>query len=223
MDAVVAGPGDALPLVVTFRQSPAIVLSSRPFPGFLLSWRQKLSLLERLGIEAVAVIDFSEEISNLSGKAFIGLLKDSLAIQKIVVGHNFRFGKDRKSGTDELKQMLFDTGTEVQVTEPVLWGDSIVSSSRIRKTIKDADFCAAKAMLAAGYSLDLRGIPVRAAGEETLRIARSDLTQVLPKPGNYAVACTAANGKRAGRLVVGVDTLTLAAATGEEITTVEFD
>jgi riboflavin kinase / FMN adenylyltransferase len=222
MEGVVRGSGEGIPLVITFRQSPAVVLAPGSFPGFILSYEQKLARLESLGIRAVVVIDFSREMSNLSGKAFIALLKEKLAIEKIVVGHNFRFGKGRNAGTDDLKEMLSTTGTEVQVTEPVLWGDSIVSSSRIRKTIKDAEFSEAKAMLAADYGVDLRGIPTDTIQRGVVRIARGDLTQVVPKPGIYQVLCAGRAGQRPGELTVGEEFLTVAAADCNDITTVFF-
>ena len=158
MKSVMEGQPDVLPLVVTFRESPASLLAPQSFPGLILSLRQKLSCFEELGIGGVVLIDFSSEMSNLSGEAFIALLKENLAIEKLVVGSNFRFGRGRKAGPDDLKEMLSDTGTEVQVTEPVLWDDRVVSSSRIRKTIQEASFSEARAMLAAAYSIDLRGI-----------------------------------------------------------------
>jgi riboflavin kinase/FMN adenylyltransferase len=188
-----------------------------------MTWRQKLARLEGLGIAAVVVIDFSEEMSNLSGKAFIGLLKENLTIEKIVVGHNFRFGKGRNAGTDILKEMLSDTGTEVQVTEPVFWGESIVSSSRIRTTITEGDFSEAKAMLATAYGLDLRGVPAQSQGKGRLHISKSDLTQVLPKQGVYAVDCGEAAAARPGKLTVGEDSLTLAVTDGGDIEAIYFE
>jgi riboflavin kinase/FMN adenylyltransferase len=161
-------------------------------------------------------------MSNLSGKAFIGLLKENLTIEKIVVGYNFRFGKGRNAGTDVLKEMLSDTGTDVQVTEPVFWGERVVSSSRIRTTIQEGDFSEAEAMLAAAYGLDLRGVPVRTDGRGRLHYAKSDLQQVLPRQGVYAVDCGEAAG-RPGELTVGEEFLTLAVPDGKEIEAVYFE
>ena len=214
--------GERLALVVTFRPSPAMILAPRTFPGLILTWRQKLARLENLGVAAVVAIDFSEEMSNLSGQAFIGLLKENLAISKIVVGQNFRFGKGRYSGTDELKAMLSGTGTEVQVTTPVLWDDRIVSSSRIRMTIKEADFPQARSMLASPFSLDLHGLPASRERRGTLRIPRQSVTQVLPKTGAYAVTCVSAEGSRAGRCAVGEEALTFTVGDGRDIIAAVF-
>lgn len=230
IESVAAGDGakefrtnrPAVSLVVTFRQSPSAVLAPELFPGLIMTWRQKLARLESLSIQAVLVIDFSEEISNLSGKAFIGLLKENLTIEKLVVGHNFRFGKGRNAGTDALKKMLADTGTDVQVTEPVFWGERIVSSSRIRTSIQEGDFSEAKAMLVTAYGLDLRGVRARPEGVGRLRFSKSDLTQVLPRQGVYTVDCGETDAARPGELTVGEDALTLVAPDGSEIETVYF-
>ncbi len=222
IEGIVAGPSDALPLVVTFRQSPVLLVSPDTFPGFLHTYTQKISLLESLGVAAAVVIDFSEEMRNLSGKAFIGLLKENLAIQKIVVGQNFRFGKSRISGTDDLKEMLSDTGIEVQVTEPVLWDDRIVSSTRIRDSITRGDFAGARSMLTTEYALDLRGVPGQAEGSGKRLIARSALSQVVPQPGRYAVRCIGRSGAQSGHIDVREDALTLTASECDDITMALF-
>jgi riboflavin kinase/FMN adenylyltransferase len=222
MERIFQGSRFGTPLIITFRESPSVISAPQTFPGFILTHEQKLARMESLGVPAVVVIDFSEEMSNLSGSDFIALLRKRLTIEKIVVGYNFRFGKGRSAGADDLKEMLSDTGTEVQVTEPVLWGDSIVSSSRIRKTIKDAEFSEAKAMLAVAYGLDLRGIPTETRERGVVRIARGNLTQVLPKPGTYTVLCTGPDGERPGELTVGADALNVAAPDCDEISMVFF-
>jgi len=208
--SITEGPGTAEPLVITFVRSPALVLAPRTFPGLILSRAQKLARFASLGISAVVEIDFSGEMSHLSGKAFIGLLKDNLTIEKIVVGYNFRFGRAREAGSGDLREMLVDTGIDVRVTDPVLRGDSIVSSSRIRKTIQEGDFAEARAMLLADYSLDLRGIGSAGGGETARRFARSSIQQVLPAPGRYTVSVESGGRRSQAEVEVGEDVVTLA-------------
>jgi riboflavin kinase / FMN adenylyltransferase len=223
VECILEGSRPGTPLVITFRESPASRAAPQAFPGFILTHQQKLARLASLGVPAVVVIDFSEEMSNLSGSAFITLLQKRLIIEKIAVGYDFRFGKGRSAGTDDLKGMLFHAGTEVQIAEPVRWGDSIVSSSRIRKTIKDAEFSDAKAMLAAEYCLDVRGLPTGRLGDGSVSIALEHLTQVLPRQGSYPVRCDGESGERRGVLTVGEDHLSVAAAGCGGISTVIFE
>lgn len=204
-----AGAG-ALSVVMTFLRSPAVVHSPDAFPGSILTFRQKIERISSLGVQAIVVIDFSEEMSNLSGEAFVRLLRKKLTIQRIVVGQNFRFGKKRKSGTDDLKGMLSDTGIQVLVTEPVLRGGTMVSSSRIRSAILSGDLVEAREMLATGHAVDLRGIAARTP-EGSIRVARADIVQVLPPEGNYAVAAVGPSGTARSLCAINRDSLTLTA------------
>jgi riboflavin kinase/FMN adenylyltransferase len=217
----ITGSG-ALPLVITFRESPLLLRAPSLFPGLILTWRQRLERLESLGVSTVVAIDFSKELSNLSGKAFIRLLTENLTIQRIVVGQNFRFGKNRDSGTGDLKEMLSDTGIEVHVMEPVIWDEGIVSSSRIRAAIINADFTSARAMLASDYSIDLRDAARGEAAAGHLRIPRGDLAQVLPREGSFPVACVGAAGRRTGRLTIDPDFLTIEAGDCSDIISIHI-
>jgi riboflavin kinase/FMN adenylyltransferase len=204
-----AGAG-TLSLVMTFSRSPVVVRSPGSFPGSILTYEQKVERIGSLGVQAAVVIDFSEEMSNLSGEAFVRLLRKNLTIQRIVVGQNFRFGKKRISGTDDLKEMLSDTGIEVLVTEPVLRGGSMISSSRIRAAIRSGDLGEAREMLGASHAIDLRGIAQQGTGG-MVRVARQDIVQVLPPDGEYTVAFEGPAGAQPGTCSVSRDALTLAA------------
>lgn len=222
LKAITEGPETAIPLVITFVRSPAQVLAHRPFPGLILSRAQKLARFASVGISAVVEIDFSDEMSHLSGKAFISLLKENLTIEKIVVGYNFRFGRAREAGSGDLREMLMDTGIDVRVTDPVLRGDSIVSSSRIRKTIQEGDFAEARAMLLADYSIDLRGVGPAGGGTSERSIPRTAIEQVLPAPGRYAVFVESGGGRSAAEVVVGEDVVTLAGRDIADVTEIIF-
>jgi riboflavin kinase / FMN adenylyltransferase len=212
-EIITGGPG-TLSLVMTFSQSPAVLRSPGSFPGSILTYRQKIERIGSLGVQAAVVIDFSEEMSNLSGEAFVRLLRKNLTIQRIVVGQNFRFGKKRTSGTDDLMEMLSDTGIEVLVTEPVLREGSMVSSSRIRAAILSGELGEARQMLAAGHTIDLRGIEARAANG-MVRVSRKDIVQVLPPDGEYPVVVEGAAGTLPGTCAVGRDMLSLAVTEGD--------
>jgi riboflavin kinase/FMN adenylyltransferase len=222
MNAIVRGPGRGAALVVTFQKNPVQILAPSRFPGLILSYRQKLARMSELGVGVAVAVDFSDEMSNLSGKAFVGLLRDNLDIEKIVVGENFRFGRSREAGCRDLKEMLVGSGIEVQVSQPVLRGDTIVSSSRIRKIIQEADFAEARAMLLADYTLDLRDLNGRNEGTGMRRFRRADLEQVLPRPGRYAVSCDCDGRMCAAELEVLEDSIRLAAKAAESATSIIF-
>jgi len=218
---ILAGDAGRVPLVVTFKQNPQLILAPDAFPGSITTYAQKLERLETLGVQAVVPIDFSNELSKLSGKAFLGALRENLTIEKIVVGYNFRYGKGRSAGTDDLRGTFAGTGTDVEVAEPVLWGDSAVSSSRIRKTVLEAEFGAAREMLAAPFSVDLRGVPLERLGDGCFRVERRILGQVLPPAGTYRVSCEGQGGT--GSLTVAADHLVLEGLLGWDTRPIGFD
>ncbi|MGO9307492.1 MAG: hypothetical protein ACLQDL_00540 [Spirochaetia bacterium] len=219
---ITCGGDDVLPVVITFSRNPLVVRFPEAFPGAILTYRQKMERIGGLGVHAAVVIDFSEEMSNLSGEAFVRLLRENLTIQRIVVGQNFRFGKKRISGTDDLKEMLSETGIEVHVTEPVLRGGSMVSSSRIRAAIRGGALGEAREMLECPHALDLRDVPRAPSNGSVLRIPRSEIIQVLPPNGEYAVSSEGTAGTASGICRVSEDSLTLAAENSGVATLVHF-
>jgi len=220
---ITAGGTGALPLVVTFSRSPVVLRAPGEFPGAILTYRQKLERIDGLGVEVVVVIDFSDEMSNLSGEAFVRLLSENLTIQKIVVGQNFRFGKKRISGTDDLKEMLSETRIELLVTAPVLRGSSMVSSSRIRAAIRAGELAEAREMLTVPHTIDLRGIRGGADSRGSVRFPRAEIHQVLPPAGEYAVTCEGPGGSRPGTCRMEDDWLTLSAENGVGVTTMVLE
>ena len=187
---ITAEPSAARSLVVTFRSSPALVTAPQQYAGAVVTHRQKLERMAERGVETVVVIDFSDEMSNLSGEAFVRLLRENLTIQKIVVGQNFRFGKKRTSGTDDLREMLSDTATELLVAAPVTRNHVAISSSRVRSAIAAGRLDEAREMLGVAHTIDSRGLPWRAGpvgGSGDLRVARAAVAQVLPPSGEYRV------------------------------------
>lgn len=204
---------EATGVVVTFSRSPVLLRAPAEFPGAILTLRQKLERLETLGIRAAVVIDFSDEMSNLSGEAFVRLLRENLTIQRIVVGKNFRFGKKRNSGNDDLREMISDTGIELLVTAPVLRDGTMVSSSRIRAAIRAGELAEAREMLTVPHTIDLRGVPGHAGPGGVPRFRRADVQQLLPPAGEYHVTSSGPGGDHPGRVRIDDEWLTLSAET----------
>jgi riboflavin kinase/FMN adenylyltransferase len=214
------GPGHPIPVVVTFRRPPGQVLGTTGRPGLILSLAQKLRRMAELAVGAAVLIDFSEEISTLSGREFIDLLRGRLAIERIVVGPNFRFGRNRDADVRDLEAMLAGGPTTVQTIEPVLRGGEIVSSSRIRRAIRDGDLDGAAAMLAAPHEIDLAGTAVEPRA--VLRLSRAAVDQVLPTAGTFAVTGRGPEGEVPGTLEAEADTVVVRLAREASIATLAF-
>ena len=128
-----------------------------------------------------------EDIRHLDGVGFVELLKENFPkLQKIVVGYDFHFGKDRKYNFNDLKE-LFDG--EVRVVEEVsLDGDSI-HSHKIRAKLSIGDIKGANAFL--GHNYTIRGFREKGQGigskelVATINISSQE-GFLVPKEGVYA-------------------------------------
>jgi riboflavin kinase/FMN adenylyltransferase len=191
----------AIATVCTFSQNPASVLGNRPFPGSILSHFQKVRKLEQLGVALVVLIDFSPEISTLTGESFLNLLANRLDVKKLVVGYDFHMGRGRDTNTQELVGILTDSGIELEIVPAAMYDNEAVSSSRIRDSIRQGRFSEAKDMLRDDYRLDLRNIAIQES-EGGCWMRRSEIEQVLPRIGEYPVRFLTDSAEISGILTV---------------------
>ena len=129
--------------------------------------------------------DFNE-IKGLSGDEFIALLKrDFKNLQKIVVGFDFRFGRNRAWDKHDLRR-IFD-GEAVIVDEFCFEGMG-VHSSAIREYIKQGEIYRANRLLGREYSIEGRVIKGQGIGSrELVPTLNLDVkSYLLPREGVYA-------------------------------------
>ena len=126
-----------------------------------------------------------ENIRHLESEGFIELLQEKFPkLQKIVVGYDFHFGKDRKYSFDDLKK-LFDG--EVVVVDEVKYNDDSVHSHKIRAKLQIGDIKGANEFLGHNYSITGEQIKGQGIGSRklvaTINLKIEDF--LLPKEGVY--------------------------------------
>ncbi len=125
-------------------------------------------------------------IRHLDGEGFIARLQEQFPfLEKIVVGYDFHFGKDRRYSFNELKQ-LFDG--EVIIVEEVKIADDSVHSHKIRAKLKLGEIEDANRFL--GHNYTIRGNVVKGQGlgkkELYPTINMKIEGYLLPQEGVYA-------------------------------------
>ena len=133
--------------VITFEPHPKEFFQPKAAPKRVISLREKLEFFHSHKLDRAYVIRFDENFSNLKGNDFIEILKNKLLVEGLVVGDDFRFGKKRQFGINELKQF------GIQVTQPgtIFLNDERISSSRVRDALQDADFHQVESLLGRPY------------------------------------------------------------------------
>lgn len=178
------------PRLLTFHPHPAVTLGRTP-PPLLTRIDRKIELAQRVcpQIEA-ALIEFTPEFARQSPEEFVErVLVKKLDAAVVRVGENFRFGRNRTGGLDDLERLGATHGFEVAPTELVGDEDGPWSSTRIRALVADGDMVGAAEILGRPHMVsgtvsrgDQRG---RTLGFPTANI--SDTEEALPPFGVYAV------------------------------------
>ncbi len=147
-------------VVVTFDPHPDEVVRPGKHPPVLGSARRRAELLAGLGVDAVCVLPFTREFSELGPDEFVhAVLVERLHAARVVVGEDFRFGY-RAAGDVAL---LAELGEKYDFTAegvPLLADNGVrISSSQIRERLAEGDVAAAARDLGRPHRVE--GVVVR--------------------------------------------------------------
>ncbi|WP_035652922.1 bifunctional riboflavin kinase/FAD synthetase [Flavobacterium sp. ASV13] len=179
-------------LVLTFFPHPRMVLQEKSEIKLLNTIAEKTKLLEATGIENLIIHPFNESFSRLTAEEFVhSILVDQFQIQKIIIGHDHRFGRNRTANIDDLIAFGAEYGFEVEQISAQEIQDVSVSSTKIRKALDEGNMALANDYL--GYDYFLSGEVVkgkqlgRTIGFPTANIQIGEDYKLIPKIGVYAV------------------------------------
>jgi riboflavin kinase/FMN adenylyltransferase len=194
------------PALVTFFPHPSVVLG-RAEPFYLTSNEEKLEQLERLGLDVVVVVEFTQETAHTRAAQFVNSLIENLRMREMWIGHDFALGYKREGNMTFLQAMGVERGYTVHTIEPVLLNDQPVSSSRIRQALQAGDMQQVNVCL--GRPFQLRGQVVQGARRgRKLGVPTANLSvwadHAVPRNGIYA--CRAHVGDATFEAVTNIGT-----------------
>jgi len=179
-------------LVLTFFPHPRMVLQEKSEIKLLNTIAEKSKLLDQTGIENLVIHPFNESFSRLTAEEFVSsILVDQFQIQKIIIGHDHRFGRNRTANIDHLIAFGAEYGFEVEQISAQEIQDVSVSSTKIRKALDEGNIALANEYL--GYSYFMTGEVVkgkqlgRTIGFPTANIQIKEDYKKIPKNGVYVV------------------------------------
>ena len=195
------------PTVLTFEPHPVEVLRPGTPPRLITTIEERVELLEAAGVERVGVLDLAG-IKELAPEEFVrGVLVDRLDTGHLVVGDDFRFGRDRSGDVELLAALGARLGFDVEVIELIDELGETVSSSRIRRLIEAGDVSSAAQLLGAPFRItnmvvdgDKRG---RDIGFPTANL-RPPERKVIPATGIYACFVLVGDRRHDAAVSVGV-------------------
>lgn len=192
-----------LPLVVIlFEPQPKEFFSKTQAPARLSSLREKLEVLKKLNIDYIYCIKFDAQFAQTSAADFAEQhLFKTLNIHYLLLGADFRFGKNREGDFALLKTLGAKHHCEIQPYQDFLVDHERVSSTKIRNALEHNEFELAAKFLGRPYSMCARVIKGDGRGRQwgipTANVSLKRLT--LPLHGVFAVTVRIAD-----RIIQGV-------------------
>jgi len=123
-------------------------------PARIATLRDKLSELERCGVDQVVVLRFDEALASLPAQAFIQqVLVDGLGARYVLVGDDFRFGAKRQGDYATLDAAGQRLGFDVARMMSYEVHGLRVSSSAVREALQQGDLEGAARLLGRPYSI----------------------------------------------------------------------
>lgn len=192
--------------LLTFDPHPQTVLSERQVPA-LTSLKQRISLFEGLGLEAVYLIPFTRQLAKKSAEEFVReFLIDRFRLRRVVMGYDFAFGRNREGTATVMEALSGEFGFAYEVFPAVAVDGQIVSSSRIRRVLESGEFRLAERLL--GRPFSILGLVVQGERRgQKLGFPTMNVVPELPlalRRGVYAVKTRVGEGVYGGVCNYGV-------------------
>lgn len=193
--------------LVTFPVHPRQVIQTSYRPQLLSSPQEKLELLASTGIDYCILLPFTPELSLLSAREFMQLLRDQFNIRTLIVGYDHRFGHNRSESFEDYCRYGEELGIYIVRARAYTDGEDKISSSVIRQLLKEGDVGRAAKFLGYNYYLDgtvVDGYKVgRKIGFPTANLKVDCPNKLIPSEGVYAVYVYVEGKKWAGMLNIG--------------------
>ena len=180
------------PSILSFDPHPRIYFSKENKNFKIITNEEKINLLNKLGIVNYFSLQFNKEIASLRPLEFIKkILIDKLHIKYLIVGYDFKFGKDRKGDVNLLEEQSNLYGFKIDVIKQKYskLNSEIYSSSSIRKFINEGNIENANLFLGRNWSMT--GVVIegdKRAREINFPTANINPPSIIhPKKGVYAV------------------------------------
>jgi len=192
--------------VVTFDPHPLEVLNPEDAPNLLTTTEKKAQLIKDIGVDALCLTRFTPEFANIEARSFVkDFLIGKLHMKSIIVGYDWRFGKNREGDVHLLREMSAEDGYDVEQVDGVEVEGQLVSSTLIRELVLKGDLRLAAKYLGRKYSIT--GVIVggerlgREMGFPTANIEPRH--EAIPPDGIYAVWVEVAGMRKPGTLNIG--------------------
>ena len=215
-------------LILTFFPHPRMILQKDADIKLLNTIDERAALFQKTALDNLIIHPFDEKFSKLSAEEFVkNILVDSLNIQKIIIGHDHRFGRNRTANIDDLILYGEKYNFEVEQISAQEIEEVSVSSTKIRTALENGNINLANEYL--GYNYFLTGVVQhgkqlgRTIGFPTANLKISENYKLIPKQGVYFVKSNLNNQTVYGMMNIGTNPTVAGTSQSIEIHYLNFD
>lgn len=178
-------------VVMTFDPHPVTIFAPERAPRALMPLDERARHIADLGVDALLVIDFREELAGLTPAEYMDdVLVSTLGAKHVLVGENFTFGRDAAGTATDMAQLGEQTGVDVTIVKLLGEGEVRICSTAIRDHLSGGDVALATDFMGRPFSVIApiergAGRGGKELGYPTANQYASD-TSAVPADGVYA-------------------------------------
>ena len=176
--------------LITFDPHPRHVLDNNKKLSLIISMKQKIFLLEKLGIDILLVIPFTKEFSHMTAENFMdNVIMKYFSPSGIVIGYDHHFGYKREGSPEFLQEYANRQGINIDIINAVADDKVVLSSTHIRDLISNGFVRRASFELGWVYGFYAKVVHGSGRGKDlefpTANIVAIEKNQLMPKTGVY--------------------------------------
>ena len=176
--------------LITFDPHPRHVLDNNKKLSLIISMKQKIFLLEKLGIDILLVIPFTEEFSHMTAENFMdNVIMKYFSPSGVVIGYDHHFGYKREGSPEFLQEYANRRGINIDIINAVADDKVVLSSTHIRDLISNGFVRRASFELGWVYGFYAKVVHGSGRGKDlefpTANIVAIEKNQLMPKTGVY--------------------------------------
>jgi len=191
----IASSTNSKSVVITFDPHPRHIVNSESHKfKLIMSNDKKIEILKKLEVDILIILEFNKKFMKITAEKF---MKDFIIQyfnpKYIVAGKNHSFGYKREGDSQFLMDFCKQNKIELEIVNPIKDGQIFISSTNIRKLIKNGFVRRANFELGSIYGFNAK--VVRGAGRgkglnfPTANLIPLEKKQLLPKNGVYFTRC----------------------------------
>ena len=197
-------------VVLTFFPHPRMVLQKDTSIKLINDIEEKSKLLEKFGVDHLVIKKFTQEFSRLTALEFVrDILVKQLHVKHIIIGYDHRFGRNRTADISDLREFGEIYGFDITEISAQDIDEVTVSSTKIRKALKEGNIRTANAYLGYDFILSGRVISGKSLGKRigfpTANLEINAIYKLIPKTGSYIVRSMINDNEVFGMMNIGTN------------------